>query len=189
MTIPSREIMAAKTRELIERHDEWDSLHAFATLHWDDGQLRFGTVAMIDPGISPDQYPELMRKIAAGQFGKHPDDPPYAYLLQIEAFGCVDPGPDASEEERRQFDVDRLGRTFHQRADAREIATAYCADIHGRVWSATKARGEEDRIEEHFYGPGKSLGGQFIRALLAVAMTTGMAAHGLRPSRQGETWN
>lgn len=189
MTIPSREIMAAKTRELVERHDEWDSLHTFATLHWDDGRLRFGTFAMIDPHIAPDQYPDLMRKIAAEQFGKHPDDPPYAYLLQIEAFGVVAPGEDASDEERRQFDADRLGRNFHNRADAREIATAYCADIHGRVWSATKARDDEGRIEEHFYGPGKSLGGQFIRALLAVAETTGLAAHGLRPNARGETRN
>src|ERR1700677_1640749 len=116
MTIPSRDIMAAKTRELIERHGEWDSLHTFATLHWDDGQLRFGTVALIDPHIDPGQYPELMRKLAADQFSKHPDAPPYPYLLQIEAFGCTDPGGDASDEERRQFDADREGRNFHKRA-------------------------------------------------------------------------
>ena len=189
MTVPSRDIMAAKTRELIERHNEWDSLHTFATLHWDGKELRFGTVALIDPGITPDDYPKLMIKMARKEFEESPDDPAYAYLLQIEAFGVTGPGKDATTEERAQFDADRLGRTFHERADAVEIATAYCADIHGRFWAATKVRGKGDGIEEHFYPPGKELGGQFIRALYAVAAATGALAHGLRPNMQGETWN
>jgi len=189
VSVPPRDLLAAKVRELIEMHGEWDSLHQFVTLHWDGERLSYGTVALIDPHIHPDQYPPLMIRMARERLGEHPDDPPYAYVLQIECFGAVDPGPDASEEERRRFDADRRGRTFYKRPDALEMAIAYCVDIHGRFWTAGKVRGKEDRIEEHFYRPGAELSGQFIRALKTVAATTGVIAHGLRPTVRGETWN
>lgn len=184
---PPKGTLAAATRQAIESHTEWDSMHCFVTLHWDGEGLRTGTYAAIDPGIDPPDYPALMAGIAAKELEKHPHDPPYAYLLQIEAFGVTAPGPAASEAERDQFDRDRLGRTFHQRTDAVESVIAYCADIHGRLWSATEVRGRPGEITENFYPPGKALGGQMIRGLLAVAYTTGMKAHGL-PGPQN-AWN
>jgi hypothetical protein len=176
VTTPPREVLAAATRKAIEDHTEWDSLHCFMTLHWDGENLHPGTYAAIDPGIDPPDYPALMAGIAAKELENNPEDPAYAYLLQIEGFGVVAPGPDASETEREQFDRDRL-----------ESAFAYCADVHGRLWAATKARSKPDVIEENFYPPGKHLSGQMIRGLLTVAYAAGVKAYGL-PGPQN-AWN
>lgn len=155
---PPKEVFAAAARKAIEDHGEWDSLHCFMTLHWDGEKLSAGTYAAIDPGIDPPDYPKVMAGIAAERRREHPGNPAYAYLLQIEAFGVVEPGPDAGEAERERYDRDRIGRTFHQRPDAVESAIAWCADVHGRVWSAAKRRSEPGVIHEHFYAPGKTPG-------------------------------
>lgn len=181
---PPREVFAAAARKVIEDHDEWDSLHCFITLHWDGEKLRAGAFVAIDPGIDPAEYPALMVKAAAEQQQKHPEAPAYAYLLQIEAFGVTEPGPDAGEAEREQYDRDRIGRTFHKRPDAEESVIVWCADVHGRVWAAAERRSEPGVIHEHFYAPGKTPGGQMVRGLLAVAYATGVKAYGL-PGPQG----
>ena len=168
-----RDVMTAEVRKAIERHDEWDAMHEFATLHWDGEHLSYGTVGIIDPGIHPAQYGKLMAGLAAKQISADPDSPPCAYLLQIEGWGVTEPPPSASDEERAQFNRDRYGRTFHQRADAQEFAQAWCADIHGRLWSATKRRGQPDDIQVKFYRPGNAPSGQLIEALLAIAAGTG----------------
>lgn len=176
MTPAPRELLAAKTREVIEQHDQWDSPHCFQILGR-DGACR--SYAAIAPDVHPDQYPALMSGLAGKRLEEHPDDPAYAYLLQIEGWGVADPGPDAAQEERRQFEADRRGRTFHARPDRIETVTAWCADIHGRLWSAARVRGDEG-IRECFYPPGSRMaGGQFVRAILAVALTTGVMAWGL----------
>ena len=186
MSIPPREFFAAATRKAIEDHDEWDSPHWFMPLHWEDGKLSPHIVACIMPDIAPTDYPAHMIRIAREDYEKDPDSAAYAYLLQIEAFGTTEPGPEASDEERAQYLADRLGRTFHQRADAVEMATAWCADIHGRLWEATKRRNQPGVITEHFYAPGalNRPGGQMIRGLLTVAQGTGMIAYGL----PGPSW-
>ncbi len=176
MSVPSREALAAITREAIERHDEWDSLHQFVTWHWDGERLTPGTVAFIDPAMHPDTYPDTMMRLAAEERGKRLGA--YAFLLQIECFGVAEPGKDATEEERAQFRADRIARNFRKRPDAIETAVAWCVDIHGRAWTAAKRRGREG-ITEHFYQPGQVPGGQFMRALLTVAYASGMADHGL----------
>lgn len=180
MTPPPKGIFAQAARHAIESHAEWDSLHAFVTFFLEDGDLAAGTWAAIDPGIDPPDYPRLMMKLARKDLDEYPDRIPYAYLLQIEAFGVIEPGKDASAEEKMRFQADRLGRTFHQRPDASEIACAYVADVHGRLWSAVKRRGREEEISENFYPPGPHQpGGQLIRGLLSVAYATGMLCHGL----------
>lgn len=184
---PPKEVFAAATRKAIEDHTEWDSLHCFMTLHWDGEKLLPRTYAAIDPGIDPPDYPALMAGIASKELEKNPGDPAYAYLLQIEGFGVIAPAKDASEAEREQFDRDRIGRNFHSRPDAIESAYAYCADVHGRMWVAAKRRDRPGEISEDFYPPGKGLGGQMIRGLLAVAYTTGVKAYGL-PGPQN-AWN
>jgi hypothetical protein len=179
VTTPPREAFAETARKIIEAHDEWDSLHAFITLHWDGENLTPGTCAAIDPAIDPAEYADLMAGMARKELDENPQDPAYGYLLQIEAFGVTMPGKDASAEERLRFDADRLGRTFHQRPDATEMAIAYCADIHGRLWTATRRRGIAG-TEEQFHPPGpRQPGGRLIHGLLATAYTTGMSCYGL----------
>jgi hypothetical protein len=165
--------MAAMVRKILGMHDEWDSMHQFVTLHWDGERVTPGTVAIVDPAIHPTEYGKVMAGVAAERITGHPGDLPCAYLLQIEGFGVIEPAPGATDEERARFNRDRIGRTFHQRADAREFCQVWCADIHGRLWSATKLRDEPDDIQVKFYRPGSAPGGQMIRALLSVAAATG----------------
>jgi hypothetical protein len=185
VSVPPRDLFAAATRQVIEAHDEWDSPHSFQTLHWDGTQLACRTFACIMPDIDPPGYPALMAGIAAEQRVKHPDDPAYGYLLQIESFGLAEPREDAPEAERERFRRARLTRTFHKQPDAIEMAVAWCADIHGRLWSAAKYRKPSGAIEEHFYPPHtpKRPGGRFIDGLLAVAYATGAADYGLPSPR------
>ena len=176
---PPREIFAEAARKAIEAHSDWDSPHCFLTLHWDGEKLSPGTYACIMPDYDPADYPALMARIARERIEEHPDEPPaYAYLLQIEAFGLTEPGPAASPAEVERYKVARLTRTFHQHPDARESATAWCADVHGRLWNATKIR-DAPGISERFYQPGRAPGGRLIRSLLSVAYATGMSEHGL----------
>lgn len=184
MSAPPRDVFAAAARKAIEDHDEWDSPHCFQTLHWDGERLTCRTYVCIMPDVDPVKYPALMAKAAREELEKHPDEAAYAYLLQIESFGVTEPGPDASEAEREQYERDRIGRTFHERGDAIESCDVWVADIHGRLRSAAKTRTEPDRIHEHFYQPGRTPGGPFIRGLLRVAYATGMLGHGL-PGPQG----
>lgn len=180
MTTLPREVFARFVREEIERHDEWDSLHHFLTLHQEGGGLRIGTFAAIDPAIHPNEYPDMMAGIAHKELEEGPDDPACAYLLQIEAWGVTEPRKGATLQERMQFQADRLGRTIHQRDDAYEQACAYLADVHGRLWSATKRRDQPGVIAEQFHPPGpRQPGGQMISGLLCVAQATGMATYGL----------
>jgi hypothetical protein len=175
---PSRDQLAAITRQMIEKHQDWDSAHEFVIWTWDGRDLALGTLAVIDPAMNPQDYPDIMVRLVSSHREKHPEPPAYAFVLQIEAFGVVAPAKDATEAERAQFDRDRRGRKFHQRPDAVESCVAYCADIHGRLFTAGKRRGH-DGITEEFYPPGKGLGGRMVKGLLAVAYACGMADHGL----------
>lgn len=183
MTIPPRSAFAGYARQVLEDHGEWDSPHKFLALHWDGGKLTCGIYVCIMTDIHPDQYPALMLKTAQESLVKCPESPPYGYLLQCEAFSVTEPGPDASEEERRQYESDRAGRTFHERPDAVESAVVYCADIHGRLWSAVKLRSDPDVISESFHPPGQAApAGQYITALLGVCDMTAVAGHKLPPA-------
>ena len=174
MTPLPRDVLAALAREVIEAHDKWDSPHALASVYRDGkGGARYGTVTIIDPALHPDLYPSLIGKRAAEDAERQ--GPPYAFLLQIEAFGTAGPAEDAAPADKALFQADRIARTFHLRKDAVEVVQVWVADVHGRLWSATKARGREDEIEERFYRPGSELGGQMIEALLAAARDYGSA--------------
>lgn len=179
MTPPPRDVFAAAARNAIERHDEWDSPHSFETLHWDGEKLRTMTYCCIMPDVNPPDYPAYMTRAAREEIGEHPDDPAYGYLLQVESFGMADPGPGASDAERARFNAARKGRTFHEQPDAVETCTAWAADVHGRLWAASKVRNDPGVIHERFYQPGRTPGGHLIRALLDVAYATGMSAWGL----------
>jgi hypothetical protein len=179
MALP-REVFAAEARRILESHTEWDSPHTFITFYENGGRLAAGTYACIMPDIDPGDYPVTMMQVARKELDEFPDRAPVAYLLQIEGFGVIEPAKDASAEARLQFQADRAGRTFHQRPDAYEFAGAWVADVHGRLWQATKRRDHEGEIEVKFHPPGPSQPtGQMIRGLLAVAQATGTVVHGL----------
>jgi hypothetical protein len=99
-------------------------------------------------------------------------DAPHAFDVQRSRLGW------------EQYERDRIGRTFHKRADATEACIVWVADVHGRLWSATKARDNPGRIHEVFYQPGRAPGGHLVKGLLRVAYATGMSAWGL-PGPQG----
>ena len=170
-TEPSADAMAAEARRMIEFHGgDWDSLHAFATLHWDGAKFTIGTWVSIDTAYAPGDYALIMQKMAFGRLREEPGNPPYAYGLQIEAYVSTLP-PTASAEE------------MHLRPDARECAEAWVADVHGRLWHARRFR-DADGIEEHFApaeaeAPGPAV---FTAPLLSVARATGILAWGLEPT-------
>lgn len=164
--IPPREPFAAAVREALEDHTDWDSPHHFTTLHWDGERLTPYTVVVIMQDIDAAEYPAHMAAIAAEELREHPGDPAYAYLLQFEAFGMPD-GLGTHE------------RPFREQPEAIECAVAYCADIHGRLWTAGQQRGES-AIAVNFYPPGpRQPTGRAIHALLTVAEATGHRAYGL----------
>lgn len=181
MPLPPRDVFAAAARRAVEElHTEWDSPHSFQILCWDGANLNCRTYACLMPDIDPPKYPAMMTGLAREDHEKHPGEPAYAYLLQIECFGVTAPLPGATKDEIVQYNVDRMGRTFHQRADAVESCTAWVADIHGRLWTASKTRDKPSQINEAFYPPGKlPVGGQMINGLLAVAQATGTLSYGL----------
>lgn len=179
MGVPPRSVFAAAARQEIEAHVEWDAPHCFQTLHLDGENLVPRTVACIMLDVDPTVLPRMMAKMAAAEHEMHPDERAYAYLLQVEAFGVTEPGPEASAAELAAYHAARRGRTFHLMPEAVETCTAWVADIHGRLWAATKTREHPDKIHESFYRPGKTPGGPLITGLLAVAETAGIMYHGM----------
>jgi hypothetical protein len=183
MGVPPRDVFAAAARREVESHVEWDAPHCFQTLHLSGDQLVVRTMACIMTDINPPDYPRMMAGLAFEQHRQHPEDPAYAFLLQVESFGVTEPGPEASAAELAAFHQARRGRTFHLMPDAVEACVAWVADIHGRLWAATKTRQDPDTIHEVFYRPGKAPGGQLITGLLAVAEAAGIMYHGMPGAR------
>jgi len=133
--------------------------------------------------INPTDYSRMMTAMTLEQHRQHPEDPAYAFLLQVEGFGLTEPGPEASAADLAAYHQARRGRTFHLMPGAVETCSAWVADIHGRLWSAAKTRQDPGTIHEMFYRPGKAPGGQMITGLLAVAEATGIMYHGMPGAR------
>jgi hypothetical protein len=184
---PGAGAMAAEARRMIEMHGgDWDSLHAFATLHWDGGKLAVGAWCSIDTSFDARDYAGIMQRVSFERLRGEPENPPYAYALQIEAHVSVLPET-ATPEEQAAMAADLRAEKLHLRPDARECAEAWVADIHGNLWSARKFRGAEG-IEERFtpaadQAPGPAA---FTGPLLAVARVTGIIAWGLEPTAEEE---
>ena len=158
------EKIAALTRKTIEDHTDWDALHALFVIHRDGDGIAVRSVIAIDPAMEPAMYPVLIEMMVSERAKE--DGPPYALLLEIEAFGAKAPQDDAPAWEKAQFEADRANGTIHQRADAVEAAWGWAVDVHGRMWTATKTRGSEE-IEESVYEPGSgNVGGRFPKAML-----------------------
>lgn len=172
------EVLAAQARALVDRHgDDWDVPHTFLTLHPDEaGGLRPGVLAMITLDVDPVDFPALIARLAANWMAEHPDDPPYAYGLMIEAFAATAPPPQASNETRKRFARARATRTFYQHPDAREIVTAWVVDVHGHSWQCTKERGTGEVTQEFYPSGSTRAGGRLVAALLQAALATGASA-------------
>ena len=186
--IAPREVLAAEARKLIEFHGEdWDSMHALISLHWDDAAITYGTWMAIDLAISPARFPALITGAARERLDKHADDPPpYAWAFLGEFFGMTEPRPGDTAEYRDRFDRARRDRTMHEQPDATESAIAWVADVHGRLWQAAMIRGR-DGIHENFYAPGRARRGGITDALIQAACVTGIASGLTAPPGQG--WN
>lgn len=189
MSIPPRDALAEVVARFMTTHTEWDSLHQFVTLNWDGEKVDVGTLAAIHTSFHPRDYPQVMSKIALEAINDQQSSGKrtlYAFMLQFEAHAVVPPTADATSQEQQQFQHDRLGGTFHQRPDAVEICSAYCVDIHGRLWTAVKRRPAPDDIEQHFYAePTGAPGGRFVSALRSIAQLAGATLHGLPASAAG----
>lgn len=183
-TEPDAAQLAAEARRMIEMHDgKWDSLHAFATLHWDGEKFSVGTWCAIDTGFAAGDYFGIMQKAAFERMREEPEDPPYAFALQIEAHVTELP-KGATAEEQAAMAADLRAEKLHLRPDARECAEAWVADIHGRLWSARRFRDGDGGIEESHTPAGSPPPGPaiFTTRLLTVARATGLLAWGLEPS-------
>jgi hypothetical protein len=180
---PPASELARITREIVERHDEWDAPHQFVTWQWDGERLTPVTVAIITPDIDPRDYYGVMYGMVEDQISGGVT--PAAFLLQIEAYS-VRQHADATGQEKAQLLADHRARALHERPDAVETCIALCADVHGRVWEAVKQR-PGGVIRETAYEPGRCPGGHMMKGLLDVAYAAGMACQDL-PGRQG-LWN
>ena len=187
-TEPEAALLAAEARKMIEFHDgKWDSLHAFATLHWDGEKFSVGTWCAIDTGFAAKDYMGIMQKAAFEELRRKPEDPPYAYALQIEAHVSSLP-KGASAGQQAAMTADMRAERLHLRPDARECAEAWVADVHGRLWSARRWRDDGDGIEERYTPAGVPSPGPavFTDPLLTVARATGLLAWGLQATPEEE---
>jgi hypothetical protein len=81
--------------------------------------------------------------------------------------------------------ADLRAEKLHLRPDAREVAEAWVADVHGRLWWARRFR-DADGIEEHFAPAHEPVPGPavFTTPLVSVARATGIMAWGLEPTAE-----
>lgn len=167
------EAFAALARETAERHTAWNSPHRFGALLWDGATVRVGSLSMIDPGIDID--PDALVGLAERDVNAAPDPTAVCgYLLTVEGHSVAQPGPDASEHERRRYEADRVGRTFHARADAEEIMVVFVVDLYERLWVVTKRRSSPDDLVAVFedVGAAPRYDGPLVRTLRGVAHAT-----------------
>lgn len=165
--------LAALTRQAVAGHDRWDGPHQFILFRWEPPKAvtRCATYP-IAPDTHPGDYLELMSRHTGTWIRRHPDDLPCAFLLLSEGHGVIAPDRDAGAAQRARFDADRRLRGFAARPDAVETCTAWTIDVTGRMWAATKMRGQ-DGISLTAYAAGDSRQhGQFISALRDVAAAT-----------------
>lgn len=172
--------LADLTRRILAMHDDWDTPHSFYAITWDGTEPRIHTAAMIDPAIHPNMHPGLMVSIATDAIAADKGAPVVAFAFQFEAFSVMRPDDNAPAGEVERFEADRAQRRFHLRPDRVEQAMVLCADVTGRLWSATKTRGQDDEVRESFR-PSKDadadgvMTGQFVSALDACAAAAAVA--------------
>lgn len=186
-----RDVFAAETRSWIDNHtDGWDGPHYFVPLRWEPGEpgrLITPTVVAIMPDIDPADYPDYMMMQAAEDMARAVEargGPDIAgYLLMFEGYTVTADPAAMTPAEREQLHRDRIAHTFHTRADAVETASAYTADVWGRVYVASHTRASPGQVDELFIPPagpgtgGARLNGRFMHALRVCAAAAGWSEH------------
>lgn len=167
--LPPDEEMERVTRQLISRHEQWDSMHAFVLYQLVDNKvspaLIVGIPPTLDPGFYPHMLAEFIAKFMAPRMER--DEPPIVgATLFIEAFGLeFREGPPTPHEQSMIAQ-----RRLHELPGATEKALAITADIAGRTWCVMKERQSESI---HFHGPehleDEPLGGMFTDILVRSA--------------------
>ncbi|MCK9921624.1 hypothetical protein MXD61_06925 [Frankia sp. AgPm24] len=166
ISIPSRRLFARAVRDLLDQHTEWDApLYPFVSFVYDQGQIRPSTVNMISAVFDPNSFPVIMDGLVRDELAT--DLPtPYAYALLTELWivysTAVSPGERARL--RHQAATHQLG----QHPGRVEVAWVTCADIHGRVWSASRRR-DNGEITERFVGDPDAADLPYDTELRAVA--------------------
>lgn len=174
------DVIVAETRRVAEAFDDWDSAHTFVSYSWDGTELSIGLLAVIDPGMDPDLYPEVLADTTGKYLHDRPDDSPAAYMLQFEGFGVIEPPATASAAEKQAFQEARVNRTFHELPDATEYLIILVADVYGRVWQLRKNR-TTGELSETFHHSTSMVSGIQTRGLRTIALATGMTRYGMVP--------
>jgi len=134
---------------------------------------------MLADDIGVAEYPARMVDRAIAYNGKHPGEPPRAYLLAFEA-DCVDLPAAAPPAEHLRVREMMASGTLGQHPAARVQASAWCVDVTGRGWSATRFQGDPPgAVTETFYEGGTVPADPELAGLLTVAYSTGMVKYGL----------
>ncbi len=183
VVLPPVSELARAARHAV-KGEEWGMPAQFITLHWrlvsgDGYALRPGSMAVFTSGIEPEDYPEMMARMAV-KAGEEMPDPACAYLFSAEGWGVMMPEAGASDEEKARFERDRRMRLFHTRADRQETKTGLVADLAGRCCMATRHRGTSLVTESTFCfsddeagGNLPAAGGNLPAALTWTAMMMG----------------
>lgn len=165
--IPDEAYAEAAWKVMKDFHDDWDALHHFLPMRWDEEESRLviaDTIVALDPAIHPTQYGVLMLGIL-----QKLDATVDACALQIEAFGVTEPKEFESEEEKARFQYERENRLFHTRPDARECAMVLVASTDGRLWQVEKFRDKPDQSDwRETHRVEGDVGGQLADSLIKV---------------------
>jgi hypothetical protein len=171
---------AAVTRKSARTRD-WDTSFAtFQILYWDAarGKLAPRTYVGFTGVVHVRQYLGHMMECAIQDNKDHPDHPASAFLLTFEAF-CVDLPAGASAADHARVQAMIASHSLGEHPRAREQLSAWCVDITGRGWSATRLRDDPAVITEAAWKAGTVPADPELTGLITVAYSTGMVKYGL----------
>ncbi|MEV8636889.1 hypothetical protein AB0395_35135 [Streptosporangium sp. NPDC051023] len=208
---PPGHIEREMTRLIRSREHEgepvWDLPHGLVAVHWDGQRMWAGEKHIIPLSVLPDAIPEKLMRLAGQETepqrdmieaGQQPTL--YAFMLVSESHKVLHDPRTATEFDAVRMRRDRVERRFRERADAIETCDVMAADIDRRFWMAERRRDLPRRISRRFWpGPDAGCiskdkdyvgaqfpGGQFVRTVVGLAMTTAVMLHGDRlPSPAG----
>ena len=139
------EKFSALVGSLVEGYDSWDLMPGLGFLsETPDGGLSVDVINAIGGNLLIDtSRDDVMMILAANHLGRCQNHESLAgAFLTFEAWGVVEPGPDAPVADRARYTRDRVERRFSERPDRKETAMALCVDVWGRAYGVATVRGE-----------------------------------------------